>query len=286
MTDAMLSVIFASRVQGNPASNVARLLHSAVATIDPADHRRIEFLIKYDDDDTLRPSNEALAGFPFDVRTFVYSRGEGRSELHHFQEYLFAQHNPAARFCMFAADDFHFTRSGFLSDILAVEEPFAIISDTMPPLAFWAENDHYKTHDAMCGWPSAAGNLAPVLSVRLIEVCQNLGWQTNIDSWLLALSFTLWGEYGIDLWQIVPAYYLRNGPTPPGAPAWDRIANLDNGLDRQPSPRWEQYQMNERIPSYNNMEVSCHQQATNAYWFDLLRQQARNIALNMREDAR
>ena len=58
------------------------------------EHDKIEFLIKYDDDDTERPPASFFAKYPFSIRTFAWSRGEGRHSLHHAQEYLFAQRDP------------------------------------------------------------------------------------------------------------------------------------------------------------------------------------------------
>src|SRR5262249_42391756 len=51
----MLSVIFCSRAWGNPDSNLRRLLDSAVEYTTPEERKQLEFLIKFDDDDELRP---------------------------------------------------------------------------------------------------------------------------------------------------------------------------------------------------------------------------------------
>ena len=127
----MISVIFCSRVKGNPDSNVRRLLDSVVAQTTPAERAHLEFLIKYDDDDDERPPDAFFASYPLTIRTFCWSRGEGRHGLHHVQEYLFAQRDPRARFCLMTADDFYFTRTGFVSEILAVKDEFCIIGRAM-----------------------------------------------------------------------------------------------------------------------------------------------------------
>ena len=102
----MISVLFCTRVKDNPDSNLKRLLDSAVEFTSPHERTQIEFLIKFDDDDDQRPTDADLAGYPFPVRTFTWSRGEGRHALHHAQEYLFAQRDPRSRFCLMMADDF------------------------------------------------------------------------------------------------------------------------------------------------------------------------------------
>ena len=246
----MISVIFASRVKDNPASNVRKLLDSAVAHIGPDERRQVEFLIKYDDDDDLRPSDNFFAGYPFTVRTFAWSRGEGRHSLHNVQEYLFAQRDPRARFCLMMADDFYFTRPGFVSEILGVPDEFCIIGHNRPHIESFA--GIYENEEAVRRWVVAFGEMAPTVSVRLIEVCQNFGWQSNVDSWLMGLSVALYDLYGIIIWRAIDPYYEREG---------------GYGLGD--------------TPTYNNMELTSQKGPFNKYWFELVRRQARNVYLNV-----
>ncbi len=246
----MISVLFCSRVKGNPDSNVKRLLDSAAEYVRPDERDKIEFLIKYDADDDGRPPDDFFRQYPFAVRTFVWSRGEGRHYLHHAQEYLFAQRDPRTRFCLMTADDFYFTRPGFVSDILAVPDEFAIIGHCRPPIEEFA--GIYENEEAVRRWNVAFGALSPVVSVRLIEVCQNFGWQSNVDSWLMGLSVVLYDLYRVVIWRAVPAYYQRGG---------------GYGLGD--------------TPTYNNMELTAQKVPQNRYWFELLRRQARNVYLNM-----
>ncbi len=246
----MLSVIFCSRVKDNPDSNVRVLLDSAAHYVLPEERDKIEFLIKYDADDDQRPPDGFFASYPFRVRTFAWSRGEGRHSLHHAQEYLFAQREPRTRFCLMTADDFYFTRPGFVSEILAVPDEFCILGHCRPPIEQYA--GIYEQEEAIRRWVVAFGCLSPVVSVRLIEVCQNFGWQANVDSWLMGLSVVLFDLYGIILWRAMEPYYSRGG---------------GYGLGD--------------TPTYNNMELTCQKGPFNKYWFELVRRQARNIYLNM-----
>ena len=246
----MLSVIFCSRAKDNPASDLRKLLDSAAEHVRSEERGKIEFLIKFDADDEQRLPDSVLAGYPFRVRSYVWSRGEGRHGLHHAQEYLFAQRDPRTRFCLMTADDFHFTRPGFVSEILSVPEEFCIIGHSRPPIEHWA--GIYQREEAIRQWVVAFGELSPVVSVRLIEVCQNFGWQSNVDSWLMGLSVVLFDLYGIILWQPMEPYYQRKG---------------GYGLGD--------------TPTYNNMELTCQKGPFNKYWFELVRRQARNIYLNM-----
>lgn len=246
----MISVLFCSRVKDNPDSNVKRLLDSAAACVGPDERDKIEFLIKYDDDDDQRPPDELFRQYPFAVRTFVWSRGEGRHYLHHAQEYLFAQRDPRTRFCLMTADDFYFTRPGFVSDVLAVPDEFCIIGHSRPPIE--AFEGIYENEEVIRRWNVAFGCLSPVVSVRLIEVCQNFGWQSNVDSWLMGLSVVLYDLYKVVVWRAIEPYYKRGG---------------GYGLGD--------------TPSYNNMELTSQKVPQNRYWFELLRRQARNVYLNM-----
>jgi hypothetical protein len=247
----MISVIFCSRVKDNPDSNVKRLLDSAVENIRPEECDQIEFLVKYDDDDEQRPPDSFFAGYPFSIRTWVWSRGEGRHSLHHAQEYLFAQRDPRSRFCLMTADDFYFTRPGFVSEILEVKDEFCIIGHNRPPIELFTHN--YEDEAAIRKWVISFGGLSPVVSARLIEVCQNFGWQSNVDSWLMGLSVVLFDLYEIIIWRQMKLFYERGS---------------GEGLGD--------------TPTYNNMELTGLRGPDNKYWFELLRRQARNIYLNMK----
>lgn len=247
----MICVIFCSRVKGNPDSNVKRLLDSALAHTRPEERHHLEFLIKYDDDDDERPPERFFAAYPFPIRTFTWGRGEGRHHLHHVQEYLFAQRDPRSRFLFMTADDFYFTRTGFVSDILAVKDEFCILGRNRPAIEAWA--GRYEQEEMIRQWVVSFGGLSPVVSVRLIEVCQNFGWQSNVDSWLMGLSVVLYDLYAIVLWRALEPFYERGGGP---------------GLGD--------------TPTYNNMELTGIHGPDNKYWFELVRRQARNVYLNMK----
>jgi hypothetical protein len=246
----MISVLFCSRVKDNPDSNLKRLLDSAVEHTSPVERNQIEFLIKFDDDDDHRPSGEMLARYPFPVRTFVWSRGEGRHALHHAQEYLFTQRHPRSRFCLMMADDFYFIRPGFVSEILNIQEEFCIVGCIHPPIQSFA--GIYEKDEAIRSWVTSCGDWTPVVSARLIEVCQNFGWQANVDSWIMGLCVVMYDLYQINLWQVIETYYRRGG---------------GYGLGD--------------TPTYNNMELTSRKGPSNKYWFELVRRQARNLYLNI-----
>lgn len=250
----MISVLFCSRAKDNPDSGLRRLLDSAVATTTPAEREQLEFLIKFDSDDDERMTDAELASYPFAVKAFSWSRGEGRHGLHNAQEYLFTERNPAGRFCLMTADDFVFTRPGWVSDVLAVEDEFCVMGYVRPPIEAYA--GRYAREDMIRSWVVSFGGWSPVVSARLIEVCQNFGWQANVDSWLMGLSVVLYDLYGVVMWKTHAPFYERRG-------ADDRPASC--GL----------------APTFNRMEITNNVGPTNRYWFELVRRQARNVYLNM-----
>ena len=250
----MISVLFCSRTKDNPDSQLPRLLDSVVANTTPQEREQIEFLIKFDDDDDARPTPEFLTRYPLRIKTFVWSRGEGRHGLHHAQEYLFAQRDPASRFCLMTADDFIFTRPGFVSDILAVRDEFCIMGYVRPPIEAFA--GRYEQEAMIRQWVVSFGCWSPVVSSRLIEVCQNFGWQANVDSWLMGLSVALYDLYGLVIWKTHAPFYERGG-------SYERPASTG------------------AAPTYNNMEITNNVGPNNRYWFELVRRQARNVYLNM-----
>lgn len=250
----MLSVLFCSRAKNNPDCGLPRLLESAADCTTPAERANIEFLIKFDSDDDQRLGDAELAKFPFAVRPFVWSRGEGRHGLHHAQEYLFAQRAPRSRMLLMTADDFVFTRPGFVSDVLAHDDEFLIMGHRRPPIESFA--GRWEEEAAVREWVVSFGPWSPVVSARLIEVCQNFGWQANVDSWLMGLSVALYDLYRVVLWRRHEEFYARRG-------ADDRPASVG------------------AAPTYNNMELTNNVGPLNGYWFELVKRQARNLYLNM-----
>jgi hypothetical protein len=250
----MLSVLFCSRAKENPDCGLKRLLDSTVTCTTPEEQQQIEFLIKFDSDDDARMPDAELAKYPFAVKPFVWSRGEGRHGLHHAQEYMFANRDPRSRFCLMTADDFFFSRPGFVSEILGVEDEFCIMGHRRPPIESF--KGVYEQEEAVRRWVVSFGCWSPVISARLIEVCQNFGWQANVDSWLMGLSVALYDLYGIVIWKQHHPFYERGG-------LYERPASVGAAA------------------TYNNMELTNNVGPLNKYWFELVRRQARNVYLNM-----
>lgn len=254
----MLSIILASKVAGNPDSKIKNLLDSTTAYVAAEDYPKIEFLIKYDHEDGDRPHPNFFAQYPFPIKTFVYARGEGRHYNNHHCEYLFANRNPAFKWVMNLSDDFIFTRP-FIKDIEAIQEEYMIVGHTRPTFELNARIGVYRNcFPQNFDNENGIGGYCPLITAKLIEVCQNWGWQPNTDAWVVLLEVTLYQRYGILLWKKIPPFY--KAPETYGSGDTPTIPGTD---------------------LYNNMTITGMRIPQNKYLFDLIDQQARNIYLNI-----
>jgi len=245
----MISFILTSRVKGNKDSNIGRFLDSLRDCTRP---ENVEVILKYDTDDDQRPSDEFFKRYPFPIKVFTWSRGEGRHAIHEAHPYLFTQHDPRSRFITISADDFTFVRKGFDDDILNITDKYCFVGEVRIPVeqmvGRWLEPHIIKM------WLHSGGvPYLPCLSVGMAEVMQNFGWQCNFDNTVSLLHVMVYEQFGLDVFRTVPHYYERN-PTD-GASGYS--------------------------PTFNNMCTDGIRIASNAYYFTLLRRQARNIGLNV-----
>ena len=121
----MLTVLLTSRVKDNKDSDMDNLLSSLQRC--GADQTNCEVLIKYDTDDDRQPDESYFSKFPFQVKKFVWSRGEGRHSFHLDHFYLFTQRNRDSKFILLCADDFTFTKENFIDDILSIKEEYCFV---------------------------------------------------------------------------------------------------------------------------------------------------------------
>lgn len=280
----MISIILASRVINNSDSNISRLINTTIETMEPGDN--VEFLIKYDSDDSERPSDEWFRqSFPIPVRTFTWSRCEGRHSIHEFQQYLFTRANPHAELIYNTSDDFVHSRKGWVREALEVARQFkycmitgcgytrTVHSDTSiqcvlagPAESFY--NERYPNWEAMNDgeYLQCLQNrylllqlTCPMWSRPFLECAQNMGWQANSDSWLSLLESIFYDTYGQKLLKRIPAWYERMG----------RSTN-----DRfDPVSKY-----------YNVMELGSEYGYVDMALVKLLRCQAKNLWLNIQHD--
>ena len=131
--NTIMSVIFSSRFKDNPTCNLLTCLKSIIDTTTEEERMRLEVLIKMDLDDTSIP-DEIINTFKVvhkgkyfelhrnyegvHVRIFIYSRGEGRGDLHNALSYLGTLVSYESAMFMNIADDFIFTKSNWVTNTL------------------------------------------------------------------------------------------------------------------------------------------------------------------------
>jgi hypothetical protein len=244
----MLSVLISSRVKYNLDTNIKNLLDSALAFVSPEDYPKIEFLIKYDNDDDHRPSADFFAQYPFVIKTFVYERGEGRHYNHHFSEYLFANRNTNFKWVMSMADDFYFIRKDFLKDLEQMQDEYMVVGYTRPNFEINAVKRIYdENFPYNFDHEKGVGEFCPCLTANLVEICQNMGWQANIDAWVVLLETKLFELYEFLLWRQVSPFYVRSG---------------DYGLGDTPLVKGGSL--------YNNMSITGARLPQNKYLFEIM----------------
>lgn len=264
----MISILLSSRIKNNPDSNLLGMINSIISTCTPEELTKLELIIKYDDDDEY--INNHLITAPFDIKEVTYNRCTGRSHLHHFNEYLFTLKNHKSKFILQVADDFIFTRPGWVSQILSFTKEYLFIGSgqcdkepgpwhtkSRPPI----ETINYFDMES---WRCIFGNIAPCFSVRLIEVCQNFGWTSSIDAWAYLLTMMCYQNHKINIFEYIDAFYKRTeGLGVESNQSHDEI--FKKGFDY----------------SYNRMQQTGSKNCENMYWFDLVYQQATNVYLNI-----
>jgi hypothetical protein len=248
----MITLILTSRVLGNKDSDMNRLLTSLWDCGGNKDN--CEVLIKYDNDDTEQPDMSYYEKFPFKVKKFIWSRGEGRHGFHLDHFYLFSQRNQKSRFVLLCADDFTFIKKGFIEEILSIKEEYCFVGPRRPRAETY--KGRWRVPNVMEVWKHNEGVSLPCFSVRCIEVLQNYGWQCNGDNWKTLLHILMYEKYNLDLWKTVSNFYSRN-PTD-GASGYGK--------------------------SFNNMEMDGSKNPENVYYYDLVEQQAKNLYLNIISD--
>ena len=247
----MLTCLFSSRVQDNPDSQISLFLSSVLACVDnPKD--KIEFIIKYDSDDSQIPDDDFFNEYPFSIKRIVMARGEGRHSIHLDHMYCFAQRDLRSRFIMIGSDDFIFNRPGFIDDILNIKDEICVVGYAKPRVDLY--KNKWQDPTMIEVWKHNEGVCLPCFSVKFIEIVQNFGWQCNTDNWQTLLTILMYEKYNIDIFKTISPFYSRN-PT---------LGN--SGYSK----------------TYNNMEIDGSRNCQNKYYFNLVEQQAKNLALNIK----
>lgn len=266
--EPMITFLMCSRRLENPDSNIIEFFNSATDKLTDEQKERVEFLIKFDTDDTdshnailnrnwktdklHQPGKYAqtnkLKELPFRIKHFVYNRAEGRRSLHNDYMFLFSQRDPRSKFISFVTDDCVLLADGMFTELERLKDKdWVFMGDKEPDVK------KYVNYRANQDWRMDV-SMFPIVSTKIIECVQNMGWQVNVDNWITLLHVILYHKYGLDFWKGSYTQYVgRRG-----------------GASRE-----SQYGK-----KYNPFEVNNRFVVENQYYFDLVEQQARNIFLN------
>ena len=256
----MVSFILTSRVKDNVDSNIHSLLKSIVFCGGLKDN--VEVLIKYDDDDDLKPDKSEFINYPFDVKLFSWNRGEGRFSLQFDYTILLTELNPISKVIVNISDDFIITRPGFIIDLLNDVElreyfvmggKFIEVDNDNPNI-----NEIINWRSNQSGWITYANPL--VASRKLIEVLGGFGFQSNTDNWISLLCQILRYKYNIIL----------------------DIGRTEVFFKRSEQNEFHKSgRLTDKVPKDNKLYADCHVSVKNSQYFDLVEQQAKNVYLNI-----
>jgi hypothetical protein len=188
----MISILFASRAKDNPDHNLIRFLHSFMAFTTPEERAKCEFLIKFDeDDDELDDATTFMDSISSEVtiKRYTWARNGGRNSLHEAQSLLYGYLNPDSKWIQIIADDFVFTRPGFVTDILNTDDNFTFIGKETQPVV---------------------RSIAPCFSRKFLDACCGyFGPQPNADGFSTQVNNIMKSKYNTDLGVDIPFYYQR-----------------------------------------------------------------------------
>lgn len=191
----MFSVIFSCRMDLNPENPpLERLLSSFEHHTSKFEKSISEFIIKFDLDDTHLPDDSFFNKFSFNIKPVIWDRHAGRGSLHTVQNTLlnFVRHD--CKFLQVIADDFRFTRSGFISEMIPYQDHYIIFGDRA------MKND----------WAAdGAGGYAPCFTKKIIDATCGFGPHCNSDGFAFAIKAALEKQYNYNPAVDFPVYYER-----------------------------------------------------------------------------
>lgn len=249
----MLSIILASRLEGNANHNLEKFLTSIERNASRPGN--IEVLVNCDHDDNLiekyLPFTESLTVKVVFMRS---DRGRGYADLNRFYNELMLLVSPKTQVVCCMTDDFIVTRPGFDHDI-------EMMVESLKEYRYYIIHQPRKGHTLNFN-PRNIGNHHPVdpcpmWSKELLEVVGGLGLTYATDAWTLCLEYYLHNEFCTNVTGFLPEMIVQ------------RLTN--EKIDGRNAPRWTR----ERTDCFNYMSTDFYQA--------VVREQARSIFLRFFE---
>ena len=288
MSNPLISFLICYRTeeQSDNRCNLFMMLQAFKDFLKPTDYDKVEVLVRIDDDDIVAHDRLVRDNYqqqlPFTFKVFEHNKWEGRYAFNYHHMYLFSQRNPNSKFIGFMGDDcIHLPKCKDMIDEIEkkyLNKDYVILrssdyDDTYPPkkptdlkmkqrLEEITKMGDYRDLKVTQRWcTSFLVESYPIVSVKLLEVIGNLGWQLNIDSTLSLLNIMLYQKYGLNM------YFMLDS----------KLYNRMDGTRKD--------KINPPAKIFNH-EMTLHgsKASGNPYLYTLMEQQAKNIYLNMKEE--
>jgi len=188
----MYTVMFSSKMPKDTEYRLPGLLNSFIQHTTPIEREYSEFLIKFDTEDDEEAILSILRQFDLNIKYFFWPQYGGRNSLHEVQSYLYRFKNPNSNWIQVIADDFIFTRPGFVTEILNISDNYNIIGTS-----------NMATMELCRG-------LAPCFSRKFLDACCGLfGPHSNSDDFSTYIDTEFFNRFNIKLGIDIDPYYWR-----------------------------------------------------------------------------
>ncbi len=245
----------------NPETrDIIKFFNDVLKILTPRDRCKVEFLIKFDSDDSkARNVIDKLSQLPLVIRTFIYRRWEGMDTAYHNYTYSLCRADSHSKFIGFCGDD-SIPLNLNVNTLEYFKDNDYIFFTSMPRMLEeeWLKRANYKFPFKSC--MESLNNMRlvdpyPILSRKLLEICSGVGFCTNIDGWLALLNVILFNKYGISIIKNLPSLMFYRDNTQSKDMIEDSFTSTFN-RDMEDLP----------------------------YYFNLINQQAKNIYLNINHE--
>lgn len=183
-----ISILLASRRKGNPNSDLNGLLDSLEKWT--SDHRSIEVVVRFDDDDDLSDILQTFSSYSFPVKYLIGPQGSGYFDLCYYYNQIFPLCNPDFNMAMCVADDMVVIENAWEQKVFhaakGASELF-IIHQWLPNLNLSYEQMPASMHRV---------DETPIWSRKLIELTGGIsGKGSTTDVWTVIIEWILKHQY-------------------------------------------------------------------------------------------
>jgi len=221
MNKPIISFLMCVRVRtdlNNPKTrDIYKFFRDGIIEITEKDREKVEFLIKFDeDDDQAKKIINRFKDFPLKIKFFFFARGEGMYFAHYNYSYLLARINPNSKYVCFCGDDSiiqHFSRGGNIEELINNKQKYVFYS----PRNYVLDLKNYISftnfnNNAIDVINNKVCEPYPLLSKNILEIC-GMGFHHNIDSWFALLNTYLITEFKISILKKLPSQHLLRDNT-------------------------------------------------------------------------